>query len=105
MRCSSLPLRAAALRLALAAGPGLAARGVAQGRSVEDARAIEGYRLTMPMLRKVLPTMYAPGTRRCEQRRHRERADAQVPARVRNGSAPGREVRRPGKLIMRPKEI
>src|SRR5687768_15232497 len=72
MRCSSLLLRAAALTLALAAAPGLAAPGAAQGRSAEDTRAIESYRLTMPMLRKVLPTMYAPGSRRCEQRPHRD---------------------------------
>jgi hypothetical protein len=72
MRCSSLPLRTAALTLVLAAAPCLAAPGVAQGRSAEDIKAIESYRLTMPMLRKVLPTMYAPGARRCEQRPHRD---------------------------------
>jgi hypothetical protein len=72
MRCFSLPFRAAALTLALAAAPGLAAPGAAQGRSAEDTRAIERYRLTMPMLRKVLPTMYAPGARRCEQRPQRD---------------------------------
>ncbi len=72
MRCSSLPLRAATLTLALATAPGFAASGVAQGRSAEDARAIERYRFTMAMLRKVLPTMYAPGTRRCEQRPPRD---------------------------------
>jgi hypothetical protein len=72
MRCSSLPFRAAALALALAAAPGLAPPGAAQGRSAEDTEAIESYRLTMPMLRKVLPTMYAPGARRCEQRPRRD---------------------------------
>jgi hypothetical protein len=66
------PFRAAALTLALAAAPGLASSGAAQGRSAEDSRTIESYRLTMPMLRKVLPAMYAPGAGRCEQRPHRD---------------------------------
>ena len=70
MRLSSLPIRAAALTVALAGAPALTAPGAAQGRSAEDTRAIEGYRLTMPMLRKVLPAMHALGTLRCEERRH-----------------------------------
>jgi hypothetical protein len=72
MRCSSLPVRAAPLTFALAAAVGLATPGASQGRSAEDTRAIESYRLTMPMLRKVLPAMYALGARRCEQRTHRD---------------------------------
>lgn len=69
MSCSSLLFRAGALTLALAAAPNLAAPGAAQGRSAEDTRAIESYRVTMPMLRKVLPAMSALGTVRCEERR------------------------------------
>ena len=72
MSCSSRLFRAAAFTLALAAAPNLAATGAAQGRSAEDTRAIESYRITMPMLRRVLPTMYAPGARHCEQRPHRD---------------------------------
>ena len=37
----------------------------AQGRSAEDARVIDGYRLTMPVLRKVLPALSAPGAQNC----------------------------------------
>ena len=37
----------------------------AQGRSAEDTRIIDGYRLTMPVLRKVLPALSAPGAQNC----------------------------------------
>jgi len=37
----------------------------AQGRSAEDTRIIDGYRLTMPVLRKVLPALNAPGAQNC----------------------------------------
>ena len=63
-------IRTAALALSLAtavAGP-LAA----QGRSAEDTRTIDAYRLTMPALRKVLPALYAPGHEACEQRKDRD---------------------------------
>ena len=69
MRLSSLSLRAAALGLGLLAAPILTSVATAQGRSAEDARTITGYRLTMPMLRKVLPAMYAEGARSCETSR------------------------------------
>lgn len=65
-------LRAAALSLALAAAPGLAAPGAAQGRSAADVRTVDGYRLTMPMLQKVLPALYAPGAQDCPQERDRD---------------------------------
>ena len=38
---------------------------VAQTRSAEDARIIDSYRLTMPVLRKVLPALNAPGAQTC----------------------------------------
>jgi hypothetical protein len=72
MRCSPLPFHATALTLAVVAAFGLAAPAAAQGRSAEDTRAVESYRLTMPMLRKVLPTMYAPGARSCKQQPQRD---------------------------------
>jgi hypothetical protein len=37
----------------------------AQGRSAEDTRIIDGYRITMPVLRKVLPALNAPGAQNC----------------------------------------
>jgi hypothetical protein len=70
MPFTALPFRTAALTLALAAAPGLALSGGAQGRSAEDTRTIESYRLTMPVLRKVLPAINAapPSCRRPEPR-------------------------------------
>jgi hypothetical protein len=62
-------LRAALLAFGLAAAPGLASPGAAQGRSAEDTRMIESYRLTMPMLRKMLPAMHEMGTVRCGEHR------------------------------------
>ncbi len=59
-------MRVAALILALAMAPVLASPGAAQGRSADDAGTIGNYRLTMAMLRKVLPAMSAPGARSCE---------------------------------------
>ena len=72
MTFSPLRIRAAALALAFAAAPVVASPSAAQGRSAEDTRTIESYRVTMPMLRKVLPAMYAPGAQRCEQPPHRD---------------------------------
>lgn len=72
MRFTALAFRAAAFTLALVASHGLASPGAAQARSAEDTKAIDDYQLTMPMLRKVLPAMYAPGARRCEQRSQRD---------------------------------
>ena len=57
------------LTLALAVSQGTTARLAAQ-RSAEDARIIDGYRLTMPVLLKVLPALQAapPSCRPREQR-------------------------------------
>jgi len=69
MPLRQLAIRAAVLALGLAAAPRLALPGAAQGRSAEDTKAIEEYRITMPMLRKTLPAMYALGTARCQEGR------------------------------------
>jgi hypothetical protein len=47
----------------------VASSAAAQGRSAEDARAIDGYRLTMPIIRRVLPAMYAMGRESCRSER------------------------------------
>lgn len=39
----------------------------AQGRSPADTKIVESYRLTMPVLRKVLPALYAPGSQSCSR--------------------------------------
>ncbi len=59
------PFRAAALALVLATAPAITSPGAAQGRSAEDNRTIDSYRLTMPMLRNVLPALHAPGAQSC----------------------------------------
>ena len=56
---------ALALGLALIMSPIAARTGLAQGRSPADTRLVESHRLTMPMLRKVLPALYAPGAQSC----------------------------------------
>ena len=38
---------------------------MAQTRSGEDTKIIDSYRLTMPVLRKVLPALNAPGAQNC----------------------------------------
>jgi hypothetical protein len=58
--------------LALVAALGIAGPVTAQGRSPEETKTIDGYRLTMPVLRKVLPALYAPGASSCEQRKDRD---------------------------------
>ena len=64
------PIRfARALGLALLTTSLLTSGAAAQGRSPADARIIDGYRLTMPMLRKVLPALYAPGAQSCPRDR------------------------------------
>ena len=59
--------RALVLVLALFIAP---AASLAAQRSAEDARIIDGYRLTMPVLRKVLPALKAapPGCKAAEVR-------------------------------------
>jgi len=56
----------------LAAVPGAASHAAAQSRSEADARTIDGDRLTLPTLRKVLPAFYAPGVQSCPQSRNRD---------------------------------
>ena len=69
----TMPLLPLAFRVVIAFGlvaiPLLSSPCAAQGRSAEDSKAIEEYRITMPMLRKTLPAMSALGTVRCEERR------------------------------------
>jgi hypothetical protein len=62
-------LRASGLALALLSAQALAPRLAAQVRSAEDMRVVDGYRLTMPMLRKVLPALYVPGAEECDRRK------------------------------------
>lgn len=60
------PIRCAlALGLALLTSAMIAPAAAAQGRPPADARIVESHRLTMPMLRKVLPALYAPGAQSC----------------------------------------
>ena len=62
-------------RLALASGLALIISSIAvpaafaQGRSPADTRIVESYRLTMPMLRKVMPALYSPGAESCPRDR------------------------------------
>ncbi len=58
----------------LAVLPGLVIARVApaQVRSAEDTKVIDGYRLTMPVLRKVLPALNAPGAAGCPRDRSRD---------------------------------
>lgn len=58
-------LRTSTLALVLAALPRLTGSIAAQARSTADARTIDNYRLTMPILRKVLPALYASGAQAC----------------------------------------
>ena len=53
-----------ALGLALLSSTSLAVSSEAQGRSAADTRIVERYRLTMPVLRKVLPALNA-GAQSC----------------------------------------
>jgi hypothetical protein len=53
------------LGLALLLPTMLATTAEAQGRSPADTRLVESHRLTMPMLRKVLPALAAPGAQSC----------------------------------------
>jgi hypothetical protein len=59
-----------ALVLSTMTGPTAAA----QGRSPADARLVDGHRLTMPMLRKVLPALAAPGAASCPRDRRDPRS-------------------------------
>jgi hypothetical protein len=61
-----------ALGLALVTTSLLAPDAAAQGRSAEDARIIDSYRLTMPVLRSVLPALHAPGAQSCPRDRSRD---------------------------------
>lgn len=65
------PRLALALGLALLSSHVLAPEVEAQGRSAADTKTVDSYRLTMPVLRKVLPALYAPGAQSC----HRDSRD------------------------------
>lgn len=72
---SRVPLRAfgaPVLVLGVAGALLLASPARAQERSAEDLQAIDSYRLTMPMLRKVLPALYAPGAQSCPRAKDRD---------------------------------
>ena len=56
---------ALALGLALLPSTMLAPSAEAQGRSAADTKIVENYRLTMPVLRKVLPALSAAGAKSC----------------------------------------
>ena len=60
---------ALAFGLALLSSAMLAPAAAAQGRSPADKRIVESHRLTMPMLRKVLPALSAPGSASCPRDR------------------------------------
>jgi hypothetical protein len=60
------------LVLTLAGALLLGSPGVAQQRSADDRMAIDSYRLTMPMLRRVLPALYAPGAQSCPRPKERD---------------------------------
>lgn len=68
---TSIPT-AAVLALTLSGAFTLVAPAAAQGRRVEDTKAIDSYRLTMTVLRKVLPALYAPGARSCPRAKDRD---------------------------------
>ena len=58
--------------LTLAGALLLVSPAAAQGRSADDMKAIDRYRLTMPVLRKVLPALYAPGAQSCSRPKERD---------------------------------
>ena len=58
-----------ALALAFLPSAALAQSAAPQGRSPADARLVENHRLAMPMLRKVLPALAAPGAESCPRDR------------------------------------
>lgn len=99
MRLSRCSRRAVAVALAFAAAPGLASSVTAQARSAEDARTIDSYRLTMPMLRKVLPALHAAGAQNCEKPRERDPSSlslAQVTATLERCAPLTRSLRQAG---------
>jgi hypothetical protein len=65
-------LRVAGLALVIATAQAIVVPLTAQGRSAEDSRTIDAFRLTMPTLRKVLPALYAAGADTCERRKGRD---------------------------------
>lgn len=66
----STPSRLAlALGLALLTSTMLAPTAGGQGRSAADTKIVDSFRLTMPVLRKVLPGLYAPGAESCPRDR------------------------------------
>ena len=72
MRFALRPSGAAVFALTLVAALTLPSPAPAQVRSVAESKAIDSYRLTMPMLRKVLPALYAPGAQSCPRAKDRD---------------------------------
>ena len=72
---SRIPLRAfgaPVLVLGVVGALLLASPARAQERSADDTKALDSYRLTMPVLRKVLPALYAPGAQSCPRPKARD---------------------------------
>ena len=72
-RPSGAPLPALATLVALCTFLGAPSPAHSQGDALADARAVESYRLTMPVLRKVLPALYHPEARACEKGKNEHR--------------------------------
>lgn len=72
MRFALRPSGAAVFALTLVAALTLPSPAPAQVRSVAESKAIDSYRLTMPMLRKVVPALYAPGAQSCPRPKARD---------------------------------
>ncbi len=64
--------RIVGLALAITAAQGALVPLTAQGRGAEDTRSVDGYRLTMPTLRKVLPALHTEGAGSCERQKGRD---------------------------------
>ncbi|HET8623002.1 MAG TPA: hypothetical protein VFM14_05530 [Gemmatimonadales bacterium] len=90
---TSIPT-AVVLALTLAAADSLASPAAAQGRSIEDTKTIDSYRLTMPVLRKVLPALYAPGAQSCPREKDRDPNSLSIAAMTRSleRCAPGMQA-------------
>ena len=71
--------RGLAALVALCAGLAAPSRAYPQGDAQADARAIESYRLTMPVLRKVLPALYHPDAGACEKGKNENRDPSRMP--------------------------
>ncbi len=81
--CRRMP-EARLLVLTLAGALLLASPAGAQERSTDDMKAIDSYRLTMPMLRKVLPALYASGAQNCRRPKERDPNSLSIAAMTRS---------------------